>query len=547
AGFLDKVKKQTDIVALIGQGGVTLEARGNEYWGLSPFIQETTASFHVRPASQDFHCFATDKHGDAIDWVQFHHNCPFVDAVKYLAERANMEIPAPPAGQPVRDHAQQARRKAAQAAAQFCMSYFQDCLKQDRGQAARTYLKNSRGVQDPARFGLGFCPPGDALQHAASQAGHTIESLLDAGVMRLSERNKKHYPIFGGRLVLPIRDRRSRPVGFAGRVLDGEQSDIKYLNSPATLLFDKKSVLYGADTVRFNSRKGDLSSLILVEGYFDTITLQEAGFPAVASMGTAVTQDQLEAAWSMASTIITCLDGNQAGQIASERVLDGALPLLDGKRRMSFVTLPADLDPDAFYRQDHGVGFDQALKAAEPLSERILNTVRVAQRVEDRVSALDRARACLSALTDKDWRTSLAAALQEADLCHRASLSRLSDLNKGSLTSLARLRIRNRLQDTILLLVARLSPEDLRAALPKLPPLDPAYDTILAQIVADPTIKVAGKVDLVVPHPGLDAPSLLDQSRNREERNRPGKEAGKGRDRILEDLRRISEQLRDLG
>jgi DNA primase len=537
-GFLDNVKKQTDIVALIGQGGVTLESRGSDFWGLSPFIEETTASFHVRPASQDFHCFATDRHGDAIDWVQFQLNCPFVDAVKYLAERAKLRLPDSPEA-PHKDKALQERRKAARAAATFCLTYFQKCLGEPMGQTAKVYLTERRAVQDPARFGFGFCPTGEGLQQAGNQAGYSTESLMDAGVLRRSERNKKLYPIFGGRLVLPIRDRQARPIAFAGRVLDEAHSDIKYLNSPTTILFDKKTILYGADTVSFNSRQGPPSTAILVEGYFDTITLQEAGFPALGTMGTAVTPEQLETAWSMVSTLLTCLDGNRAGQIASERVLDVALPLLDARRRMSFVTLPKGVDPDAFCRESGAHELEQLLTDAQPLSERLLEPVRTAQNVEDRITALTRARTCLSALTDEDWKASLSVRLQETDLRHRASLGRVSDLPKGSLTALARQRIRNRLQDAVILLVARLSPDDLRAALPKIPPLDPAYDAILAEIVADPDASVAGKVDLVVPHPGLDAPSLLGQGRNR-----PGKETGQGRDRILADLLQVGEQLR---
>ena len=564
AAFVDQVKSGTDIVAVIGRD-IRLTQRNGKFWGLSPFVEEKTESFEVRPEERDFHCFSTSKHGDVFDWMRFKHGYSFRDAVEDLAKAAGLALPAEAVTTPSPDTR---KRNAALAAAAFCADLFRVRLDAPEGEGARTYLAH-RGIGDDLvnRFNIGFCPKDEDVLAAAKAAGHSLESVLDAGVLRRDPRSGRIQHIFSGRSVLPIRDRRGRTIAFAGRILNQAEGQsltrmgdasrmkapVKYINSPRTPLFEKSGVLYGLDTVVRGARSVFPDHMILVEGYFDAISLQALGIPAVATMGTAVTDQQLDQAWLGADRVISCLDGNEAGRKAAERVLELALPMLSGNRQLFFATLPEGEDPDLVARRS-GEAIVTVLSASQPLSDRFLTPLRAARRVEERVTALNQARKRLDKLTDPDWRDCMKSALQEADLVHRANLDRLSHGMAGSsmpeptLSSFARLRIRNRLQDAIVILCAGLDFEDLKRVISMIPPLDPAYEVILKEIVADPGRYSPGEIDLIVPHPGLDAASLLSQVRpyKNQDRNQGRNQDSRGRKGALDDLIQLGEKLKEL-
>ncbi len=360
--FLDELRARTSLSALIGKT-VKLTRAGREMKGCCPFHNEKTPSFYVNDDKGFYHCFGCSAHGDAIRWMTDQRGLPFMDAVKELAATAGLEVPAPS-----RQEAERAERaKSLHDVMQAAADWFEQQLGGLDGAEARALLER-RGISDATRraFNFGFAPDARGrLRTALKDFGDAM--LIEAGLL-ISVEGKEPYDRFRGRLMIPIRDPRGRVIAFGGRIIgDGEP---KYLNSPDTPLFDKGRTLYNLDRALPAARKAD--RVIVVEGYMDAIALAQAGIgEAVAPLGTALTEAQLERLWRIADVPLLCFDGDNAGQKAALRAAHRALPMLAPGLSLAFVTLPEGQDPDDLVRAKGAGAMETCLGGAEPLVDRL--------------------------------------------------------------------------------------------------------------------------------------------------------------------------------
>jgi len=341
--FLDELRARTVLSAVIAPSVKLLRA-GREWKACCPFHNEKTPSFTVNDDKGFYHCFGCGAHGDAIRFLTDNRGMQFMDAVKELAVKAGLEVPAPDP---------QARERAERASTLTDVmaevaKWYSEQLQDIAGADAREYLK--RRAIDAAtiqRFGFGLAPDSrTALKRALEKLGE--DKLVETGMLiKPDEPGKDTYDRFRGRLMIPIRDARGRVIGFGGRILgDGEP---KYLNSPDTPLFDKGRTLYNIDRAGPASRSA--KRLIVVEGYMDVVALDRAGISeAVAPNGTAVTEAQLERMWRLDPSPIMCFDGDSAGKKAAIRAAFRALPHITPERTLRFIELPAGQDPDDVIR-----------------------------------------------------------------------------------------------------------------------------------------------------------------------------------------------------
>ncbi len=369
--FLDELRVRTTLSAIIAPS-VKLTKAGREYKACCPFHQEKTPSFTINDEKGFYHCFGCGAHGDAIRFLTDARGLPFMDAVKELAGKAGMDVPAPdPRAQAKQE--QSAGLYDVMASAQV---WFVEQLAGIEGAAARAYL-DQRGISPAtrAKFGFGFAPDARGkLKTALASAGE--DKLVEAGLLIRPdetdtvrpERSRGSYDRFRGRLTYPIKDQRGRVIAFSARIVGAGEP--KYLNSPDTPLFDKGRTLFNLDLAGPASRTA--RRLLVVEGQMDVIALDQAGIgEVVAPLGTAVTETQLERMWRLEPAPILCFDGDSAGQKASVRAATRALPHLAPEKTLRFVALPTGQDPDDVVRSGGKPAMEALLAAAEPLVERL--------------------------------------------------------------------------------------------------------------------------------------------------------------------------------
>ena len=308
-------------------------------------------------------CFGCSAHGDAIRWMTDQRGLPFMDAVKELAQAAGMDVPAPDP----RDAERAARASSLYDVMTAAADWFSAQLQGIEGANARSYL-DQRGLKPDTikAFNMGYAPDSRGkLKTALTRFGE--EALIEAGLL-IKVDDKESYDRFRGRLMIPIRDPRGRVIAFGGRILGSGEP--KYLNSPDTPLFDKGHTLYNLDLAAPAARKAN--RIIVVEGYMDVIALAQAGIgEAVAPLGTALTEAQLERLWRHAEVPILCFDGDAPGQKASIRAALRAFPALGPGRSLSFATLPQGQDPDDLVKSGGAAAMERLLAEPEPLVERL--------------------------------------------------------------------------------------------------------------------------------------------------------------------------------
>jgi DNA primase len=366
-GFLDELRSRISLAELIGRR-VRLTRRGREYVGLCPFHNEKSPSFCVVEDKGFFHCFGCGAHGDAIGYAMRADNVDFVEAIERLAGVAGLAVPQSTPQERERAQRQKTLLEAMQAAAEF----YEKRLWSPFGRAGLDYLR-ARGLDDETirRFRLGWAPEDRQSLRRALGAEYPEPMLLEAGLIRASDRGGDPYDYFGNRVMFPITDRAGRVIAFGARTLGDDQP--KYLNSPDTPLFEKGRVLYNWAGARAQiGREGDVGAngVIVTEGYMDVIALHRAGFAtAVAPLGTALTETQLQELWRLSPEPVLCFDGDSAGQRAALRALNRALPLLKPGRSLRFARVPAGEDPDSLIRARGPDSFAEVLAAARPLVE----------------------------------------------------------------------------------------------------------------------------------------------------------------------------------
>ena len=357
--WLDELRARVTLSSVIMRT-TKLQKAGREWKACCPFHNEKSPSFTVNDQKGFYHCFGCGAHGDVIRWMTDQRGLGFMDAVKELAAGAGMEVPAP---DPIAAKKAEKRASLVDVTTQ-AQQWFMDNLRASDGRQAQEYLERrglSRTILD--EFGFGYAPAGkQALHRALSRFDDAM--LVEAG-MRIETDDGSRYDRFRERVTLPIQDARGRVIAFGGRILDKRDGVAKYLNSPDTPLFDKGRTLYNLHRASPASRQ--TGRVVVVEGYMDVVALAQAGIAdAVAPLGTALTETQLEMLWRMVEVPVLCFDGDAAGQKAAMRAIERALPLLRPARSLSIVRLPTGLDPDDLIKQQGTAAMEKLL--AEPLS-----------------------------------------------------------------------------------------------------------------------------------------------------------------------------------
>lgn len=399
---MDELKARVRVSDVVGKS-VKLKRQGREYAGLSPFTNEKTPSFFVNDEKGFYHCFSSGKHGDAISFLMEMENLSFPEAVERLAGIAGV-------GMPKADPRAEARAKQNKVAINWmeeAQIFFAKSLMRDVGTQARNYLKG-RGLTKTAaeRFGIGFAPDSfDALRDELVQKGADIKVLVEAGLLiEPEDKTRQPWDRFRNRIMFPIRDPRGRLVAFGGRAMDKE-AKAKYLNSPETPLFHKGSVLYRYPEARkaLVAPQNPARGLIVAEGYMDVIALARAGFEqAVAPLGTALTEDQLELLWRAGPEPILCFDGDKAGLRAAFRSIERALPKLKSGQTLRFALLPEGQDPDDLIQAKGPSAMREVLEAAIPLVDMLWERERSAGPLntpEDKAGLKDRIYTALREIT----------------------------------------------------------------------------------------------------------------------------------------------------
>lgn len=366
-GFIDDLLNRTDIVEVVG-ARVQLKKTGKNYSACCPFHQEKTPSFTVSPDKQFYYCFGCGAGGNALGFLMDHDHLEFPQAVEELAKRAGLEVPREEGG---RGHKpRQSVDSPLYPLLAAAADYYRQALKSHPARkAAVDYLKG-RGLSGiiARDFALGFAPPGwdNLLKHLGGDAMQQ-KAMIEAGLLIENADTGKRYDRFRDRVIFPIRDSRGRIIAFGGRVLGDDKP--KYLNSPETPVFHKGQELYGLFEARRSNR--DLDEIIVVEGYMDVIALAQQGLRnAVATLGTATSEEHLKRLFRLVPSVLFCFDGDSAGRKAAWRALEATLPNLQDGRRARFLFLPEGEDPDSLVRSEGSDAFLARIQQqAQPLAD----------------------------------------------------------------------------------------------------------------------------------------------------------------------------------
>jgi DNA primase len=367
--FLDEIRDRVPISDVIGSRvswdrKKTNASRG-DYWACCPFHGEKSPSFHCENKKGRYHCFGCGVSGDHFKFLTELDGMSFPEAVEKIADMAGVPMPARDANEERRERERASLHDVMEMAAQF----FQERLQSADGAKARAYLRD-RGLTPATQqaFRLGYAPDSrNALKEYLAGKGVEKAQIEACGLVRHGDDIPVSYDWFRDRIMFPIADSRGRIIAFGGRAL-APDALAKYMNSPDTELFHKGNVLY--NFARARKAMGKDGTVIAVEGYMDVIALAQAGFEnAVAPLGTALTENQLELLWRMTGEPVLCFDGDQAGLRAAWRAADMVLPLVQAGRTARFALLPEGKDPDDLVKADGPEAFKAVLSEARPLAE----------------------------------------------------------------------------------------------------------------------------------------------------------------------------------
>jgi DNA primase len=367
--FLDEIRDRVPISSVIGSRVAwdkrkTNASRG-DYWACCPFHGEKSPSFHCEDKKGRYHCFGCQVTGDHFRFLTELDGMSFPEAVERVAEMAGVPMPA----RDVESERREQQRTSLTDVMEMAAAFFQEQLHSPQGAKARAYLRD-RGLSPSTQqaFRLGFAPDSrNALKSHLAARGATKEQIEACGLVRHGDDIAVSYDWFRDRIMFPIPDSRGRIIAFGGRALASDAL-AKYMNSPDTELFHKGEVLYNFARARKTLQKG--GAVIAVEGYMDVIALAQAGFDqAVAPLGTALTENQMELLWRMSPEPVLCFDGDQAGLKAAWRAADLALPHIQPGRSVRFALLPEGKDPDDLVKSEGAEAFGRVLGEARPLAD----------------------------------------------------------------------------------------------------------------------------------------------------------------------------------
>jgi DNA primase len=374
--FIQELLARADVVEIVGRY-VQLKKGGANYMGLCPFHGEKSPSFSVSPAKQFYHCFGCGKNGNAIGFLMEHAGMSFPEAVADLAQQYGLQVPQDEASPQDRAAAVEQREKQQTLTGilEKASAAYRRHLKESP--RAVEYFKGRGLTGEIAReFGLGYAPAG--WRNLASVFPHYDDALLvESGLVIVNADSpggdEKRYDRFRGRVMFPIRNVKGECIGFGGRVLD--DGTPKYLNSPETPVFSKGRELYGLFEARNAVR--EFGYALVTEGYMDVVALAQLGFPnAVATLGTACTNDHVQKLFRFTDAVVFSFDGDAAGRRAARKALDAALPYATDVRSVKFLFLPTEHDPDSFIRAHGRDAFARYISEALPLSRFLVDCAR---------------------------------------------------------------------------------------------------------------------------------------------------------------------------
>ena len=357
--FVEYLKSRISIVDIIS-ARIRLHKVGNVWKALCPFHKEKTGSFHVDEAKGLYHCFGCDAGGDSIKFVMNYEKVSFWEAIEIIANQYGIEIPkdqSAPKDDPL------ARLFEIM---NYSKNYFIECLNSKTDSTARDYLNLRKIIKEQIeKFQLGFAPANSDLYNLLKKKGFSDNELLRTGIFIKSVYKNEFINRYRGRLIFPIIDARNKCVGFGGRILEKSEK-AKYINSPETEIYKKSQQLYGYNL----ARKGKSRQIIISEGYLDVISLHQAGFDgAVAPLGTAISESQINMCWRVCNNPVIALDGDSAGIKASYRWIDRILTYLEPGKSFKFATLPQGSDPDLLVHNNQISAITEAVSNAIPLSQ----------------------------------------------------------------------------------------------------------------------------------------------------------------------------------
>lgn len=360
--FLDELRSRISIVDVVGNK-VKLTKRGREYLGLCPFHNEKTPSFTVNESKGFYHCFGCGAHGDIIKFEMDANGLPFIEAVKKLADKVGLQLPA----WSKESQEQNLKRKSLYEIMDIACTYFEKNLRMPVGAHGLSYFKDKRALSEETikKFRLGYAPSGNGLKALLASKGISEQDMAELGLIAVPEdKSRAPHDFFRDRVMIPIMDKQGNVIAFGGRIMDNSQP--KYLNSPETPIFNKRRILYNMN----NAREPAYSAkrLIICEGYMDVIALDSFNFSyAAAPLGTALTEEQIIEAWRVCNTPTLCFDGDGAGIKAAIRSIDRVLPILKAGYSVNYIFLKEKKDPDELLHSLGATVFEQYLQRAKPL------------------------------------------------------------------------------------------------------------------------------------------------------------------------------------
>ena len=423
--FIDDLIARVDIVEVMGNR-IQLKKAGKEFKSVCPFHDDSNPSLTISPAKGFYHCFSCGAHGTAVGFLMNYEHLSFVEAIESLASNLGIEIPYEKNQQPIK------KNNNLFDLIEKIQAHYQLELKNDK--SAINYLKN-RGITGKIakRFNIGYAPSGwRNILDSFGTSSTEIEKLITLGLVIPKDSN--HYDRFHERVMFPIRDNRGRFIGFGGRILNQDQP--KYLNSPETPLFHKGRELYGLYECQQALRK--IERLVVVEGYMDVISLAQHGIDyAVASMGTATTDDHFNRLFRLTDYIYFCFDGDQAGLDAAWRALNNALKHIREGRQIKFVFLPENDDPDTFIKKNSASIFEKELNNGKDLSdfliEKLAEDIDI-KSIDGKARLAEKAKPLISIIPDGIFKELIVNKLSESvGLSAKKLASLISEHKKNNL------------------------------------------------------------------------------------------------------------------
>ncbi len=372
AKFIDEVKNKNDLVDTVSRY-VKLVQRGRSFWGCCPFHHEKTPSFCVNSTEQFYHCFGCHKSGDVITFIQEMESLDFSDAVKFLAERSGIPLPEIEYDTEYLREQKKKKERLLSLLRDSALFYVSNLKKEQAVAHVEYILKRKLTSETVAKFGIGASLDFNGVVNHLKAKGYTEQEMIDSGVVG-KNKNGNLYDFLAGRLIIPGIDQFNNVISFCGRIIDGRKDVGKYVNTRETFVFNKGKTLFNINNLKKLKNEKGLDSIIIVEGHMDVVSLVQAGIRnVVASMGTALTQEQARILKRYASKVYISYDGDSAGQNATIRGLD---ILKDEGLDVKVVSLPDGMDPDDVVKKLGLDAYNKLILEAKPLIDFKLDLVK---------------------------------------------------------------------------------------------------------------------------------------------------------------------------